>query len=409
MIKFLIITQDLRVSGTSQGILERSFLCKLRKSYPDSIIDVHYLKAHKSEDQLDLLPVDNISEIQLNLKVPFLIRWINKFYWRVFDESLHEKYIHQIYSSQISKISYEIYDCIFIRTSGVNCETILGSQSLPILKKAYITFNEPYPSFWCSGNTTPISDLHLLKIKKMLTIVEQSKGCVSTKFLGKDMQFLYGSRKRFFELPHEFDEDSFDFKNISNHFLKQKKVTISYHGAIQFGRDLDQLLDAYRDLVLGNEYIAEHTEFFVRAKSSEVNRIKEKFKKIKNIYILEGVDFPTSYVEQKEVSDINISLENGPIYCSVLLGKAPVLDFINKRILSLSPFRSEMREHITNDKYVATYNNGDEIKSKLLLLINEVLDGKEFKDKIFGNYFSDKNFKEMLDKVLMDGKTGYIN
>ncbi len=46
MIKFLVIEQDLRVSGTSQGIISRSFLGKLRKAYPDAIIDVVYLKQY---------------------------------------------------------------------------------------------------------------------------------------------------------------------------------------------------------------------------------------------------------------------------------------------------------------------------------------------------------------------------
>ena len=44
--KFLVIEQDLRVSGTSQGIISRSFLAKLRLAYPQSIIDVVYLKQY---------------------------------------------------------------------------------------------------------------------------------------------------------------------------------------------------------------------------------------------------------------------------------------------------------------------------------------------------------------------------
>ena len=70
--RFLIIEQDLRVSGTSQGIISRSFLAKLRMVYPNSIIDVLYLKGQPSEDQLHLLPVDSIETHILNLTIPFL-------------------------------------------------------------------------------------------------------------------------------------------------------------------------------------------------------------------------------------------------------------------------------------------------------------------------------------------------
>ena len=68
--KFLVIEQDLRVSGTSQGVISRSFLAKLRIAYPDAIIDVVYLKQYVSDDQLGLLPVDSIVEKVIN-KSPF--------------------------------------------------------------------------------------------------------------------------------------------------------------------------------------------------------------------------------------------------------------------------------------------------------------------------------------------------
>ena len=89
MIKFLVIEQDLRVSGTSQGVISRSFLAKLRMAYPNAIIDVLYLKHHESEDCLDLLPIDSIVTHVLNLKIPFFTKWYNKLYWRLFNISLN--------------------------------------------------------------------------------------------------------------------------------------------------------------------------------------------------------------------------------------------------------------------------------------------------------------------------------
>jgi len=76
--KFLIIEQDLRVWGTSQGIISRSFLAKLRKSYPESVIDVVYVKQDASDDRLELLPINAIETHVLNTKTPFLNKWLNK-------------------------------------------------------------------------------------------------------------------------------------------------------------------------------------------------------------------------------------------------------------------------------------------------------------------------------------------
>jgi len=399
--KLLVIVQDLRVSGTSQGILERSFLCKLRKCYPLAVIDVQYLKSHPSDDKLESLPIDHIHETVLNLKVPFLTKLLNKFYWRLFRVSLNELYKQKVYGATISRIAYDSYDYIFIRSTGLDCETILGSYNLPILKKAFITFNEPYPTFWCSGATIPLMELDFNRLKKMLVVIEQSKGCISTAFLARDMQFLYGSRKQFYTLPHQFSEEAFNFDDLQSLYVKKKKVAISYHGAIQFGRNLDEVLDVYEELINENPIFKDETEFFVRLKSSEINRLRVKFKDVENIQLLESVNFTTSYIEQKNVADINISLENGPIYCSVLLGKAPVLDFINKPFLSISPQRSEMRTEIKNEKFIATHNNRLEIKEKLTVLIEEAFKSIKQRDKIFGDYFSDENFKKMLDKVFL--------
>jgi hypothetical protein len=400
--RFLAIVQDLRVSGTSQGILERSFLYKLRRSYPDSVIDVVYIKTFESEDSIDLLPINDLKLIKIKFKIPLILFWINMLYWRLFHVSLNEEYIHKVYKNAINSIDYKSYDCIFLRSAGLECENLLGSLDLPILKKSIIFFNEPYPYFWCSGYIMNLSNLQLFKLKKIIRVVEQAKSVVSTNFLARDLQFLYGTKKYFYDLPHQFCEEVFNLNVSDDLFKKNKKVTISYHGSIQFGRDLEELLDVYCDLIKANKLFEVQTEFFIRLKTSEYHILKKKYKKISNIHILESVQFSTSYLEQKNISDINISLENGPIYCSVLLGKAPVLAEISKRVLSLCPVDSEMRCIISNPKYVASYGDYDEIKLKLSGLISEVLNEMPFEDKIFGDYFSDQNFKNSLDRILLN-------
>ena len=138
--KFLIIEQDLRVWGTSQGIISRSFLAKLRTAFPASIIDVVYIKQEKSEDQLDLLPIDTIETHIVNLKTPFFTKLFNKIYWRIFHQSLLVEHIHKQYANIIAKIDYQKYDHIFIRSAGINHEVILAAKDLPILKKQLLIF-----------------------------------------------------------------------------------------------------------------------------------------------------------------------------------------------------------------------------------------------------------------------------
>jgi len=400
--RFLIIEQDLRVSGTSQGIISRSFLAKLRLAYPNSIIDVVYLKQYDSEDRLDLLPVDSIKEYVLDLRIPFFTKWLNKIYWRLFHVSLTRNHIHKVYGSYIVRIDYDKYDHIFIRSAGLNHETILGAKDLPILKKAIVNFHDPYPLFWYAGSTSTLTNLELFKLKEMYEVVSQAKTCMSSaSLMSEDMQSLYGCRKKFYHLPHQYDESVFDLSDVSQVLKKGKKILISYHGAIMFGRNIEIVLDAYQDLVENNRVYKENTEFVLRVKGVDFEKLATKYTRTPNIVVLYILNFSNSCNEQLHEADINIILENGPLYCNILVGKAPFLASIGKPILSISPERSEMRRIIINEQYIASCGDKEEIKQKLENLIINKMNSNEPLHP-FGDYFSDENFKLKLDLILLE-------
>ena len=401
MIKFLVIAQDLRVSGTSEGLVSRSFISKLRNAYDESIIDVVYLKFHSSEDQLQLLPINSIKEEVINYSVPFYIKWTNKLYYRLYHESLNERYIQKKYTSHIASMDYAMYDHVFIRSAGLDYEAVLGVKNLPLLKKTIINFHDPFPVYWCAGNSSKLDNLELFKLKKMQRVVSQSKKCVTpARTLTNDMNMLYGGINKFHTLPHQYDQAVFDFSDRTYCFKKNKQITICYHGAIQFGRNICSLLDAYNELLKDDAWYQEHTEFVVRVKNTtDINYLSSRYSSSKNIIVMGPANFSESAYEQTELADINIILENGPVYSNILVGKAPFLASTGKPILSISPIRSELRDIIKNEKYIADCNDKEDIKEKLENLIKET---KDSKDSVypFGDYFSDKNFKKMLDAIL---------
>lgn len=402
--KFLVIEQDLRVWGTSQGIISRSFLAKLRISYPDAVIYVVYIKQSASEDQLHLLPVDSIETHVVNIKTPFLTKWINKIYWRLYHVSLTVEHIHKVYAAIIAKIDYQNYDHIFIRSAGIDHEVILATKDLPILKKAIVNFHDPYPLFWYAGTKSPLTNLELFKFKKMHDVVSQARTCMSSaSLMAEDMQYLYGSRKRIYHLPHQYDESVFDLSDVSNVLKKNNKILISYHGAIMFGRNIEILLDAYVELIESNSNYKENTEFVLRLKGVDVKKMAQKYSETPNIQILGMLSFSNSCYEQMVEADINIILENGPLYSNTLVGKAPFLASFNKPVLCISPERSEMRRIIADNQYIANCNDTEEVKQKLENLIINRLNSSEAVYP-FGDYFSDENFKVMLDAILFESK-----
>jgi hypothetical protein len=215
---------------------------------------------------------------------------------------------------------------------------------------------------------------------------------------------LYGCRKKFYNLPHQYNESVFDLSDVSAVLKKNKKIMISYHGAIQFGRDVHILLDAYQDLIESNPVYGENTEFVLRLKGIDIKQLAVKYAKISNIIILDMSSFSNSCNEQMYEADINIILENGPLYCNILVGKAPFLAATKKPILSISPERSEMRRIISDSQYIASCTDQEEIKQKLENLIVKRMNSDEVVYP-FGDYFSDENFKKMLDKVLFESES----
>ncbi|GAA4236019.1 hypothetical protein GCM10022291_19390 [Postechiella marina] len=397
---FLIIAQDLRISGTSEGVVSRSFIAKLRITYPEATIDVLYLKNHNNEDQLELLPVNSIQSHVINLKPTFSVKWINRFTRRVFNISWYDRFIHKSYAKHIAAVNHEKYNHIFIRSAGLNHETILAAKDLPILKKAIINFHDPYPFFWYQGSKNKLSGDELNRFSNMYKVVQQAKVCLSTaQLMSQDMEFLYGSRKRFYTLPHQFSKTVFDLTDVKHIRKKQKLVTIAYHGSIQFGRQIEVLLDAYSSLVATNSKIKNNTEFVLRLAGGDVQKIKNKYLETKNIVILETLNFSNSSYEQMHIADLNVILENGPLYCNILVGKAPFLGATDKPIFCVSPERSELKRLIKDKKFIASGSNVNEVKEKLETLILDIILNKKTSN-VFGSYFSDEYFKETLNSIL---------
>ncbi|MCF8321928.1 MAG: hypothetical protein K9I26_02145 [Flavobacterium sp.] len=238
----------------------------------------------------------------------------------------------------------------------------------------------------------------------MYEVVSQAKTLISpASLMSEDMQFLYGCRKKFYHLPHQYDKSVFDLSDVSEVLKKKKKIMISYHGAIQFGRNADILLDAYQELIENNIFYKENTEFILRLKGFYNEQLSEKYFKNKCIVVLDTLNFSNSCNEQMYETDINIIFENGPIYCNILVGKAPFLSAIQKPILSISPERSEMRRLINDPQFIASIFDKEEIKQKMENLIIDRLVSKE-PVYPFGDYFSDANFKVILDKILFETK-----
>lgn len=397
--RFLIITQDLRITGTSQGIIERSFLTKLRKIYPQAIIDVLYLCSHNQEDNLEILPVNSIVKKVINRSIPFHVKWINRISRRLFNILYAENYIHNQFANEIKKIDYTLYDHIMVRSAGLEHETLLSMHNLPILKHSIVNFHDPYPYSWYKGLSTKVNGDELKRLQKIIQIANDAKTCcASAYYMAKDLQYLYASDKKFYTLPHQFTFDGFDLSDNSKVRKKEKKIQISYHGAFMFGRNIFTLVEAFIQLQKEHEWIKNDVEFVLRAKGDGVKKLKNIIKDYENIFVLDTLNFSNSSNEQIHESDINIILENGPYYCNILGGKVPFLFALDKKVFISSPERSELRRYLPNYPFLCDMNSLEDTKAKLF----DVLTASNLHNETAREIFSDESFKKFLHNILND-------
>jgi hypothetical protein len=396
--KILVIAQDLRISGTSEGVVSRSFIIRLRKLYPEATIDLCYFKGYSHEYNKELLGVDSISEHTVKRKPPLHIKLASAIYRRLFIKSIYKSYYLGQFKKIIAQIPYENYDQVFIRSSGLEYETILASKKLPILRKAIINFHDPYPFFFDTSSKKELTKKELLDFQEMYQVIQLAKACTTpSSLLSKDLQIIYGNCKKFYTLPHQYDTSAFDLSDDGAVRKKEKNISFSYHGGLQFGRNVDILFDVFAELCEENQNISENVEMVFRLKSSENNRLRDKYSKYKNIHILNALDFSNSANEQTKESDIIILLESYLDYSNILLGKAPFVASLNKSIFALLPSECELRKIIKNKKYIATSNDSIEIKEKLKNLITEFSNASL--ENPFNDYFSLEQFKNKLEII----------
>lgn len=396
--KVLILAQDLRISGTSEGLVSRSFILGLNKNCPNSTLDLVYLKTHSSHDSLNLLPVNLLKESRINLKPDLLTIWINRFTLRLFNFSFYEWKIIKQFNQQIKALDFSSYDLVFARSSGLNFELIRSLKFLNSLENIIVNLHDPYPLSCHPNEQRKVNKHDEFLIREMRAILIRSRNVICpSKKLAIDLNHIYGIDKIKI-LPHHYDSSIINLSGQNSKLSKKYEFSIHYHGSLDYGRNIIGLLTAYLKLLHRKPLFAEKTELIFRLKSNKIFELRDLYKS-PNIKILEGVDLCTSIYEQKELSDLNIILDNGPNYSNILVGKAPVLSYLGKPVFIISPNDSELSDLVQDKDMIANANDLTDIENKLESLIEKLMGKLKYKDA-FGDYFSQIEFNKRLNQLL---------
>lgn len=399
-LRILIIAQDLRVSGTSEGIVSRSFIASLRELFPEAYIQVAYTRTHISQDNLSLLPVDLLEVFNITLKPNITVKWMNRITRIIFGFYFYEWSISQKFRKALRKINCDDFDYIFVRSAGLKYELIRALRGTQLLSKSIINIHDPFPLFWYPDSGKALKNKDIFEFKQMRKVLLNSAEIICpSKKLSKDLRLLYALDKKIYTIPHQFSKTVFPKStDLEKVFKKKKRITICYHGSIQFGRDLRILLDAYMCLIENSPKLKNLTEMVLRLKSIEVFALQSEYNS-ENVRVLEGIEFATALYEQEEIADINILIDNGRVYSNVLVGKAPVLASTGKVVLVLTPLDSELRDIILDNSFVANSGDKMDVQGKLLNTINATMESQMNQD-IFQDYFSTDEFNKSISSVM---------
>jgi hypothetical protein len=124
--------------------------------------------------------------------------------------------------------------------------------------------------FWCAYKKK-----HLLEFKEMYEIVQKRTDVPHLQIYFQRICSWFMVVKSFI-LYHINMINRFSICQLRHRFVKQKSISISYHGGLQFGRNIDILIDwSYVDWLKQIAVCLSKSEMVLRLKSSEW-KIKRK-------------------------------------------------------------------------------------------------------------------------------------
>ncbi|MBC6367477.1 hypothetical protein [Algoriphagus sp. AK58] len=400
--RILVIAEDLRVSGTSEGQVSRSFIYNLNRHPEVSSVDLLYFKCNDENHELEKLNIQNIW-IYLTPKVGgIILSFLEKVCHKAFGKSLIDNFKIEWMKKKLRSIDFSLFDRIFVRSTGQSFLTIRACSILKgFEKKTVLYFHDPYPFFWDPGYHGKLTKIGINAFLEMRALIHRGFICTTpSNNLSRDLSFLYGTNKPFLTIPHQFVPEVFNFPEKVFLDDVEDKIVIMYHGAIQLGRTIEPFLEAFRLLIEEKKLFKDKVLLILRIKDGAKFSFRKKYEHISNIRFLEQVSAGYAYKEVSQYSHVNLILEPSGYYSNILVGKAPLLASLNHHIFVLGPDDSELKNLLVNKNLFANSSSVDDIKTKLKLVLEEILINDKVYLDPFNEYFSLSNFFSSLDKVL---------
>ena len=372
MKNILVISESLRINGTSSGIVSSSFI----KLLAESGFNVTVITENNFEYPITWLP-ENIEVIKFDI-IPIKKSIIDKIpkvkalptYLTGFSNSFRNL-VNQYKTETVKQLRKQNFDLIYALGSGNAFAPHFALAEMELSIPYYVNIHDPFPMHvYPEPYKKPKYWINSILEKKFKVVLDKAKGIsFPSELLMIEMAKTFDSiNKKSFVIPHI----GTSLANLpieqsdSDIILDSNKINILHAGTLLGPRNPKFILQAIEALNTENPAFLKDVEFtFIGKVNKDLTEIVAN-SNLKNVHFL---SIRTSYQKSLDLiaqSDALFVIEAIADFSPFLPGKVADIAFAEKTIIDLSPKHSEVRRLLGSDyPYQCELDNVNSIKKVL--------------------------------------------
>lgn len=376
--KILIISESINVEDSSASKGRVALIYNLQK-LGHQLRVLHY---SKNEIQLNHIETRLIKEKKWNLNY-LLSRFVRitqrhtKIYYnhhleKIFGFSFtHTNDTKSLIKGIKANIDFNP-DLIITLSKGISFRAHRAMLRLPELHSVWLSYiHDPYPYHFYPRPFNKVEGGYKYKEKLMKDIVEKSRILVFPSLLLKEWMQSYFPliENKSYIFPHQIKTEE-NLPELPD-FFKKNEFSLLHAGNLLEQRNPKFLIEGFLSFLKNNPEASLHSKlYFVGNYSRHMSFIKD-FMNNPNIIIKDYIEYNRVQALEKEAA-VNIILEAVSEISPFLPGKFPNCVKVDKPILVLGPYYSEVKRLLGSDyPYWSEANDVLKIERKITELYNE--------------------------------------
>ena len=260
-------------------------------------------------------------------------------------------------------------DLILTLSKGISFRAHRAMLKFPELHSIWLSYiHDPYPYHFYPRPFNKVESGYKAKEKLMKDIIEKSRFLAFPSQMLKDWMQSYFPKveNKSYIFPHQIKTE----ENLPElpEFFKKNEFSLLHAGNLLDQRDPKFLIEGFLSFLKNNPTASQHSKLYFVGKYTFHKDYLKDFMNHPNIVIKDYIEYNRVQTIEKEAA-VNIILEAISEISPFLPGKFPNCIKVNKPILVLGPYYSEVKRLLGNDyPYWSEANDIQNIEDKITQL-----------------------------------------